>query len=161
MTGQRRPNIREMATDKRMQAHRELSLMRELATTDASYELLAGRYGITETRVKKFAEHFADAIAEIAADPQNPLAGLWAAKRENRIASLTQDVERIDDQMHQLDRIDAVGKADTTHRRVSLMRLRKELLYAIGHEMAPGERANVGNSYVYVVEADDFEGDLT
>jgi hypothetical protein len=140
----------------RLPPHRELALMRELATSARSTEELARAYNLTEARLKKFAELYVDAIAEIARNPDDPTAGLWLAKRENRIAYLARDVEEIDGHLHKLEMIDARHPDNEhSHQKVSLMRLRKEILYAIGAEMLPGETRDVAGHVVYVVEADD------
>lgn len=64
------------------------ALARDLALTDASQSALAEKYGVTQSSISEFKQRRAEEIAEIAANADDEYAGMWIAKKINRLAEL-------------------------------------------------------------------------
>lgn len=82
---------------KRIRGRTALALMRDLALSDTPVVELAERYGFAPESISRFKTRNAEAIAEIKADEQSEIAGLWIARKRERIAAYQEQVERIDD----------------------------------------------------------------
>lgn len=72
-----------------------IMLSRDLASGTHSHGQLAEKWGVARQSIGEFADRHAAEIAEIAADIQNELAGLWIADRKRMLAELQGDADML------------------------------------------------------------------
>jgi predicted transcriptional regulator len=70
-------------------------LIHELARMEKTQQLLAQEYGVTESAVTQFKQRHQAEIEAVKLDIENEFAGLWVARKVNRLAELESDIERI------------------------------------------------------------------
>lgn len=77
----------------------KLALIRDLAMGEHAYATLAQRYGLTHDQVQDFSHTYADEIGEVSQALSGHLqletAGLWVAKKNERLAEYQQEIEDI------------------------------------------------------------------
>lgn len=76
--------------------HIRLSLMRRIAGGETQ-AALAVEFGCTPQSVSQFKQRHADQISEMAADLDNKFAGLWIARKENRLDAIEQVIRDIEE----------------------------------------------------------------
>jgi predicted transcriptional regulator len=74
-----------------------MDIIRLLAVNELTQKAIAERYGVQQSAVSSFSRRYADRIAEVRAELDNALAGLWIAKKENRVAHYMDMAEESDD----------------------------------------------------------------
>lgn len=72
-------------------------LVQDLAFSGLTHELLGEKYGVTRQAISAFNQREAERIAEVVANKDDALAGLWIAKKERRVAEYLRDVEEINE----------------------------------------------------------------
>lgn len=77
--------------------HRRFNLLRACAEQKGTWKEIAQRFGITENGLWKWRQANAAAIAEIQADVENQMSGLWIANKRNRVAEYQSDAELVDE----------------------------------------------------------------
>lgn len=146
--------------------------MRDLAEGKKPDAELLRTYDLRKTDLNAFLKARADEIAEIGAaitkDVGTETAGMWISRRRHRLAELQDDVEDInysldywrDDEGHLIPQF--VG----TRAHQNLLRSKMNLLKLAAEEI-DGPRHNQAddvdpakNVVHYVIEADDYQGDL-
>jgi hypothetical protein len=65
---------------------KRLQVMRLLALGELSQSQIGAQFGVTQQSVSEFAQRYATEIAEIRANLADEFAGLWIAKKVNRLA---------------------------------------------------------------------------
>lgn len=75
---------------------RRAALIRDLATQEKTQVQLAEAYGVGQPAISQFATRHADDIAAVRAKIEDKWAALWAADKFNRVAELQADIEGID-----------------------------------------------------------------
>ncbi len=70
-------------------------LCRDLATREVTRAKLGRRYGISASAVTQFAKRNAREIDDIRARLDDPFAGIWIARKENRLAAYAADAEQL------------------------------------------------------------------
>lgn len=144
--------------------HLRLSVIRDLAMGELSERELAERYKVTAKEVKAFAEDFSQEISEVRAALAGKLAieaaGLWIAKRQNRLAEAQAEVEDVNEALESLRVSKVAGQGLGSRRHLALVRLKLAALKYAADELSP-QRASAGgqddpdvNMVHYVVEAD-------
>jgi len=98
--------------------------MRDLAAGEHNQVELARRYGVTQPAVSAFAKRHAEAIADIVGRLDDEFAGLWAAEKSNRVATLQGQVEQIAETMGDPDAAAKVGVGAAEMHRVQQQALR-------------------------------------
>lgn len=93
-------------------------LIRDLAEEKFSQYELADKYGVTQPSIAAFKRRFSEEIAEVAANAENEMAGLWIAKKRNRLAEYERQAEMID------EALETLGKTDSALLRLKQMALR-------------------------------------
>lgn len=86
-----------MSVEKPISGYKKLELMRLLATGEHSVSDLAVMYESAEGTIRQFRERHKVQIAEIVANMEDQFAGLWIAKKENRIAEYQSQAEKFRD----------------------------------------------------------------
>lgn len=76
---------------------RKGALIRELAEGERSQVALAGQYGVVQSSISEFAARHADEIAFVRENLEDEFAGIWVAKKTNRLREYEADLERIAD----------------------------------------------------------------
>lgn len=85
----------EVLKSKYARGYRKQQLLRACAEEKGTWREIAERFGISETGLYKWRERNAAAIAEIKANLDDAMSGLWIAKKVNRVAEYQSDVELI------------------------------------------------------------------
>lgn len=133
---------------------RRMKFCSELAMGELSHRELAKKYDITVPEVAQFAKDFETEIAEISIALSGKLAiesaGLWIAKKQNRLAELQDDVEAINYRLTGCHDQKMLG---------TLLRAKHSALRSAADELAPRagrtEAAIGGDVVHYVLEADE------
>lgn len=86
-----------MSIENPIKGYRKLELMRHLATGEYSIKQLGEMYDSTEGTITQFKHRHREQIAEIAANLDDQFAGLWVAKKQNRIGVYQEQIERLSD----------------------------------------------------------------
>lgn len=145
----------------------KLGLIRDLAFGEFSHAQIAADLGdCTAADVAEFASQHEEEILEVRAALAGKLAietaGLWIAKRQNRVAEIQADVEDLNTYIAELRGRDALGTAP--HREA--LKVKVTMLKAVADEFTPrgslalraakggGEEKNVVR---YVIEDPDIE----
>lgn len=71
--------------------------MRSLAEGTTTQAALAKKYGVTPMAITQFKHRHANQIEEIRQNLEDEMAGLWIAKKFNRIAEYQEDLEDINE----------------------------------------------------------------
>lgn len=102
----------------KLRGRRLYALLRELAEDELTQNQLAQKYGVTQARVSQLKKQYAEEIAEMAEDLEDVYAGLWIAKKEERIKSYIRLAEMIERDLEEngmdaqiANRLIAVNKA--------------------------------------------------
>lgn len=137
-----------------------IRLLRDLAMGEWTPKSLAARYGVSMSAIVAFSEKYADDVAEVGAALSGTLnvetAGIWAARKQERLAELQQGIDDID---ATLDELREQGiKWSRAHRdmfraRLELYRMIADELGAYPQRQAPPVRT--GNTVTYVIETED------
>jgi hypothetical protein len=140
-----------------------LGLIRDLAFGEFSPAELAADIGCTVQDVLEFQDTHQDEIAETRAALAGHLAietaGLWVAKKQNRLAELQSDLEDLGDAV---DEIRDLGKLGGQQHR-DVVKTRVTLLKAVADELSPKSTGikpraeEPGNVVRYVIEDSDAE----
>jgi hypothetical protein len=101
-------------------------LIHELARMEKTQIVLAREYGVTQGAVSQFQTRHQAEIDAVKLDIENEFAGLWVAKKVNRLAELESDIERI----IQTNAGDTVRMADA-----EILRTKAALLRQIADEL--------------------------
>jgi len=139
-----------------------LTLLRDLALGEWSFSELAGLLGVETADIAEFAEEHQPEIQEVRLSLANQLAaetaGLWIARKQNRIAEIQGDVEDIEDflaQMRARGLLWSRSHRDAYKLRLDAFRQVAEELGAFPQRsQAP---ARQGNTVAYIIETDDAE----
>lgn len=83
--------------ERKIMPHQKLQLLHELADGKMTQPQLAEKYGVTPQRIYGISQQNKEQIEAIKADYENAFAGLWIAKKENRIATYQEQVEKLQD----------------------------------------------------------------
>lgn len=155
--------------------HGRLTLIRDLALGEFTYVEIARRYGLDSRDIETFSQDFEKDIAEVRAALAGHLAiesaGLWVAKKQNRLAELQDDIEDCNMAIAQM-RVMPVGNDGYesglgSRRHMNIARTKLNALVAVANELGPiekrqGEDDRGKNMIHYVIEADDtIRGGLT
>lgn len=139
-----------------------LTLLKDLALGEWSYRELAELIGVTTADIAEFADLHRDEIAEVKLSLTNQLAaetaGLWIARKQNRIAEIQGDVEDIEDflaQMRQKGVLWSRSHRDAYKLRLDAFRQVAEELGAFPQRTAAPVRQ--GSTVHYVIESEDSE----
>jgi predicted transcriptional regulator len=76
---------------------KKLKLIRELALTGRTQVDLAEEFEVSQPTISYFASKHAAEIAEIRANAEDDFAGLWIAKKKNRLAEYQKDVDEVNE----------------------------------------------------------------
>lgn len=76
-----------MANESQLRGRKLYALLRELAEDDLTQAALARRYGCTQGRISQLKSQYIDEIEEMRRDLEDEYAGLWIAKKAERIKS--------------------------------------------------------------------------
>lgn len=87
----------EKPKQRRLRPHERLQLARELAAAELNQTQLAAKYGVTPSAISYFNRNNATTIAEIRGKIDDEFAGLWAARKVNRIAQYQDYIDKIND----------------------------------------------------------------
>jgi hypothetical protein len=101
-------------------------LIHELARMEKTQQLLAQEYGVSESAVTQFKQRHQPEIEAVKLDIENEFAGLWVARKVNRLAELESDIERI----IQTNAGDTVRMADA-----EILRTKAALLKQVADEL--------------------------
>lgn len=82
-----------MGGERKLFGYKKLELMRKLAEGRYRQSELAEMYDVSAPRISQFVRENAEQIAEIAENLADQFAGLWAAKKYNRISEYEAQVE--------------------------------------------------------------------
>jgi hypothetical protein len=148
--------------------HGRLTLIRDIALGEFTFVELARRYGLDSRTIETFSQDFASEIAEVRAALAGHLAvesaGLWVAKKQNRIAELQDDIEDCNTAIASM-RVMPVGNEGYesglgSRRHMNIARTKLNALVAVANELGPlekraGENDSDKNMIHYVIEADD------
>ena len=153
-----------------IRGHARLSLMRDIAIGEKSDAVMCRTYGLTARELPRFAAEFADDIADIAQAIQRTgdaaTAGLWITRRQLRLAEMQSDIDDINAAISAMR--ENGGELIVTFALAKsyqgLLRSKLGILRAAAEEI-DGPRRNVEpdevNAVHYIIEADDFTGNLT
>lgn len=131
-----------------LRAHEKFQLKRELAEGKHTQRELADKYDVTQQAISAFAKTHRNAIEEIRADFENEFAGLWSAKKKNRLAALEEMAE-------------AFEEDSTAKRAPKAARIRQQILRQIAEELGQLKIEINANEHVkYSVDGVD-PADLT
>lgn len=138
---------------------KRLALIRDLAMGEWTHRELAAQIGVKVSEVATFAAMNAEEITEVRAALAGQLAietaGLWIAKRHNRVAEYQAAVEELQDDIERVRRTHGAGSKE----HVDLTRTYLMAMKQAGDEYLPNrqEKAGAGDPAVvhYVIEADD------
>jgi hypothetical protein len=147
-----------------------LCLMRDIAIGEKSDPAMCQTYGLSASDLPRFAAEYADEIADIAQAIQGAadqaLAGLWVTRRQNRLAEIQSDIDDVNATIQEMREEGgrlilqfALGKSYQ-----SLLRTKLAMLKGAAEEVdGPRHRdePEAANAVHYVIEADDFTGNLT
>lgn len=86
-----------MSVERPISGYKKLELMRLLADGKHSVAELAEMYESAEGTIRQFRVRHKEQIAEIVANMEDQFAGLWIAKKANRIAEYQEHAERFGD----------------------------------------------------------------
>jgi hypothetical protein len=144
----------------------QLGLVRDLAFGEFSHQELASSLGCAAADIREFAEQHSEEIAETRAALAGQLAietaGLWIAKRQNRLAEYQSDAEDLRGVIEALRKDGRLGGKvhhDTVRTRIAILR-------AVAEELSPRQtgltiRPTAGtddkNVVHYVIEDPDVE----
>lgn len=103
-----------------LRGYRRLSLIRDLAEGKMTRATIAEKYGIAEPTLYHFQKTHAAAIQEVRENFEDELAGLWAAKKANRVA----EYQTIAEQSAALVESDPANERVATHQKVRIQALR-------------------------------------
>jgi predicted transcriptional regulator len=103
-----------------------LDLCRELASKEQTRTALAEKYGVSQPAISQFAKRHAQRIEEIRANLDDEFAGLWIAKKRNRITAYQADVELIDTKAQK----DGATMADA-----DMIRVKTTIMKAVAEEL--------------------------
>lgn len=156
-----------------------LALIRDLAMGEWSPREIALQLGATEESVRAFQGDHADEISEVRAALAGHLAietaGLWVAKKQNRLAEYQQDIEDLSIIVEAM-RAQGVSRDEDailgglgTRRHHNLMKTKLALLRAVADELSPrmgvtftpSNEDEDSKTVRYVIEASEFRDDLT
>lgn len=76
-----------------------MRLIRELALTNKTQRQLAEEYGVVQSSICAFSERNADAINDVRENAEDEFAGLWVAKKQNRVAAYKEQIDYIADRI--------------------------------------------------------------
>lgn len=113
--------------EKWARGHRKQLILRDLAEGKMTYGKIAEKFGISVSRVSDIARWPAsrEIIEAMRQDLEDQFAGLWVAKKQNRIADYEQQIEDIDETMRNALTVDP-----------ALVRARAALVRSVAEEMA-------------------------
>lgn len=101
-------------------------LIHELARMEKTQVQLAQEYGVVQSSISEFGTRHRAEIEAVKLDIENEFAGLWVAKKVNRLAELESDIERI----IQTNAGDTVRMADA-----EILRTKAALLKQVADEL--------------------------
>lgn len=139
-----------------------LSLIRDLAMGEWSTSEIAHQLGLPKEDIDAFAKAEAEAISEyklvLAGKLQEETAGLWIAKKQNRMAELQAEYEDVDEALR--ERRDG-GFSWSTHHK-DMIRAKLSILRAVAEELGAypqrsEQPAHTGNAVHYIIEGEDME----
>lgn len=87
-----------MATKRPLKGYTAVRLIRDLAISGRSQKDLAQEYGVTQGAISHFGRNHKHEIEQVREDSANEYAGLWVAKKLNRLAELQRLFEELDEQ---------------------------------------------------------------
>lgn len=153
--------------------HMRLTLIADIAKGELDALQLARRLGLDREDIETFEATYMEDIIEVRAALAGKVAmesaGLWVAKKQNRIAELQADIEDCNRAISQLRDTPQGEGYDTglgSRRHMNLARTKLSALVAVANELGPLERRggddSEKNMIHYVIEADDtIQGGLT
>lgn len=137
---------------------KRLALIRDLAMGEWSNRELADQLGVKVTEVATFAAMNGEEITEVRAALAGQLAiesaGLWVAKRHNRVAEYQAFIEELETDI--LDSRRAFGAGSKEH--INLLRTYAIFMKQVADEYLPTRQEKASgdaNVVHYVIEADD------
>ena len=161
---------RSVARLPEIRGHARMSLMRDLALGEKSDPAICRTYGLRLSELPTFTAAYADEIAEIAQAIQGAsdtaLAGLWITRRQNRLAEMQADIDDLNVTIEQFREDDGrlIIAFSGGKNYQSILRTKLAILKSAAEEIdgprRHAEPEDSGNVH-YVIEADDFTGDLT
>jgi hypothetical protein len=129
-----------------------------------NHDTLAKRYGTTLLGIRTFAEYYDEEIIEVSAALSGTLsietAGLWATRKQARLAELQQGIDDIDvalDSMRESGTAWSRAHRDMFRARLDLYRQIAEELGAYPQRQTPP--VHTGTAVTYIIDAAE-EGDL-
>jgi hypothetical protein len=133
----------------KIKSHHKLALMREIAESKQPQSVLAVKYGVTQGTISQFKTKHASQIQAIQADFENEFAGLWIAKKTNRIQEYMNQVELINEQL----------QSDPAPRNIgTLLRYAQIAIRSVAEELgALTQKVESTNKTTYTVEGVDVE----
>lgn len=147
--------------------------MRDLAEGKKPDTELLRTYELTKRELTAFLKEKADQIAEIGAaitkDVGTETAGLWISRRRHRLAELQGDVDDInysldywrDDEGHLIPQfVGTRAHQNLLRSKMNLLKLAAEEIDGPRHNQQDEQDPNK-NVIHYVIEADDYEGELS
>lgn len=146
--------------------HMRLGLIRDIALGEFSSLELARKLGLDRADIETFEATYMEDIvavrAALAGRISEEVAGLWVAKKQNRIAELQSDIEdcnRAIAVMRDTPQGEGYDTGLGSRRHTNLARTKLNALVAVANELGPLEKRGDGdkdkNMIHYVIEADD------
>jgi len=146
--------------------HLRLQLIRDIALGELNVAEIARKLGLRREEIEAFEATYMEDIIEVRAAMAGKIdiatAGLWVAKKQNRIAELQSDIEDCNLALATMRSNPSPSGYDTglgSRRHMNLARTKLNALVAVANELGPLERKGGDDSdknmIHYVIEADD------
>lgn len=89
-------NENKSGSEKKIRGRVLLHVLRDIASGELTQREIAGKYGVSQPSIHRISQTHADDIQRIRDSEMDALAGLWIARREERVAEIQQTVDDID-----------------------------------------------------------------
>ena len=164
-----------MPVSELFRGHTRMRIIRDIAMGEWDIASIADREGIDVEDLRLFETHFASDISEVRLALAGQLAiesaGLWIAKRHNRIAEMQADFEDVSTALDQMRKneyrpTDNEGSNLGSKRHRYLVKARLDILRSVADELSPRNQSTSGdptdpNIVHYVIDAGPLKDALT
>lgn len=156
----RRSTVGQTSVGQLYRGRVRLALLRDLALGEWTYAEIAHQLKVPVKDISQFAEEHKVEIAEVrgalAGELAEETAGLWIAKKQNRIAELQAEYEDVD------EALDTYGRNRWSTHHKDMHRAKLSILRAVAEELgALPARSDApqrqGDTVHYIIESEDVE----